>query len=119
MATQEFKIWAQTIVTDSTGMPQRRDLSLEESLTGWLRLEDVSAQKLNQLFNLASVHSNPFAVTPVQISTLVPIPSTALELNGQTITEAEAPNVFATYGATLPDLVSEAITGHTYVVRKS
>ena len=119
MANQELKIWANTLDIDGVaGNAQRRDLIEEEFIDGWKRLAGVSYQQLNQLFYLLTSSSAPIDTAPYLHYTVGnPVPSVALEMNGQTITEAANPILFGYYGGTLPDLRSEAPTNFTYLVR--
>jgi hypothetical protein len=120
MADQALKIWANTINIDSlTNAPQRREISDEEFQDGWLRNANISAQQLNSMFFLLSLYSNPFASAPVLYPDSLAIPDEALELNGQSITEATYPNAYSIYGASLPDLTGDAPTGFTYIIRAS
>ena len=118
MATQEIDIWADTIVLDPIkGNPQRRDIRDEEWLQGWLRMSGVSPQQLNSLFNLLTHYSPPSDICPY------PFPSTGTTtdkmkvMNGQGITQEESPFLFEEYGATLPDMTSDNLTGFVWVVR--
>ena len=120
MASQELKVWSEELVVDGlTNITQRRDLLDEEFLNGWLRKMSISSQQLNQLFYLLSIHANPFPNAPVPYPTSLGIPDTALEMNGQAILEADYPNAFSIYGATLTDITADAPTGFTYIIRKS
>ena len=120
MANQELKIWANTLGIDGVaGNAQRRPLNEEEFIDGWKRLAGISYQQLNQLFYLLSSYASPIDTTPYLHYTIGnPTPSTALELNGQSITSVETPNLFSYYGSTLPDLTANATAGFTYLVRK-
>ena len=120
MADQLFKTWAEKKKNDNlTSSDQRRDIKDEEFQDGWLRLKSVSAQQLNQLFYLASVNCNASYGAPELRYSAAGVPDTALEMNGQAITQLGYPNLFSIYGAALPDLTSEAPSGFTYIVRKS
>lgn len=119
MAIQDLKIWASSLNTDITNSSQRRNIELEEFIVGWLRNDNISFQQLNQLFFLLTSYANPWPNPPVPYPTTLPIPEDALEMNGQAITIGDYPNLFAAYGANLPDISAEAPTGHTYIVRKS
>ena len=119
MANQELKVWANTLDIDGVaGNAQRRDLTEEEFIDGWKRLAGVSYQQLNQLFYLLTSYSSPSDTSPYLHYTVDnPIPTEALEVNGQAIAEATSPNLFNVYGANLPDLRSAAPTNFTYIVR--
>ena len=117
MATQQLKIWAEQLTIDGlSNAPQRKELSTEEFLDGWLRNDSISAQQLNTILHLLTMYSSPFLSTAYCVPS-TPIPEGSLELNGQAITEVDYPNAYAAYGATLPDITSEAPTGFTYVIR--
>ena len=120
MALQELKIWAKTLNNDMlTLTDQRRDIEDEEFLDGWLRTSPASSQQMNQLFYLLTTYANPFPNAPVIYPSALDIPSVALEMNGQTITEEDYPNAFAIYGGTLPNITASAPTGFTYIIRGS
>lgn len=119
-APQELDIWAEVLNTDGvTGTDQRRDLNLEEFRDGILKLVTPSSQQYNQMMFLLSSYSNPFYASPYLIPTTETIPSNALEVDGQTINVVDNPNLFAVYGSTLPNIVADAPTGFTFIVRNS
>lgn len=120
MANQELKIWANTPDIDGVaGNTQRRDLTEEEFIDGWKRLAGVSYQQLNQILYLLTNYSSPSEITPYLFYTGggATLPSTALTMNGQSITSASNPILYEHYGSTLPDMTDDAPTGFVYVVR--
>lgn len=120
MTIQELKVWAENPIQDGVAKNyQRRDLRDEEFMEGWARLAGLTYQEINQLFYLLSSYSSPLSVAPYQhyIASNA-VPSTALEMNGQTISVNDVPELYAYYGATLPDRTGELPTGWTYIVRK-
>lgn len=117
---QELKIWANTLGTDGVaGNTQRRDLTEEEFIDGWKRLSGVSYQQLNQLFFLLTGYSSPSEVAPYLFYTDggATLPSTALTMNGQSISSSSNPILYEHYGSTLPDMTEDAPTGFVYIVR--
>ena len=120
MADQELKSWAGTVSIDGlTNSPQRRDILDEEFLNGWLRNTTVSAQQLNSILYLLSTNALPHPNCASLFPDSTTVPSVALELNGQSITESEYPNAYALYGSTLPNISGDAPTGFTYIIRAS
>ncbi len=119
--TAELYTWASVINTDEgvTDTANRREILPEEALNGWVRDGTISTQQLNSLFYYLTLYASPFPNTPYLMSTKVNTPTNAYELDGSAITQGEAPNLYDIYGATLPDLSSEAPTGHRWVVRIS
>lgn len=118
MADQELKVYAKQIVLDPVkGNPQRRDILDEEWEQGIQRLGGISCQIFNTLMNLITHHSPPSDICPYPFPSSVTIPDVALVMNGQTITETESPYLYAAYGATLPDMTSENLTGFVWCVR--
>lgn len=116
----ELPIWAEIAVEDGvTGTDNRRALLGEEAVNGWVRNGTVSVQQLNSLFYYLTLHSSPYAFSPYLMSTTYTTPSNAYDMDGSTFTEDDAPNLYEIYAGTLPDLSSEAPTGHKWVIRKS
>lgn len=118
--TAELYTWAEVVVTDGvTATDNRREILQEEALNGWVRDGTISTQQLNSLFYYLTLYASPFANTPYLMSTNVNVPTNALEMDGSTITQEESPNLYEIYGATLPDLSTNAPSGHRWVVRNS
>ena len=119
MATQEIDIWADTIVLDPIkGNPQRRDIRDEEWLQGWLRMSGVSPQQLNSLFNLLTHYSPPSDICPYPYPDSKPLGDKILKMDGvTTITQEGSPVLYEEYGATLPDMTADNLTGFVWVVR--
>lgn len=119
MALQLLKVWANNILADSLeGNNQVRSIRDEEWVQGWGRNSGVSSQQLNSLFRLLTQHSAPSDICPYLYPDTELVQSNALELNGQTITQAVTPVLYDIYGTTLPDIASTAPTGFTWIVRK-
>lgn len=119
-APQDLKIWAeQEIIDGVTNTPQRRVLNGEEFNDGILNLVTFTAQQYNSLMFIITTYSNPFYASPTLLPTTEGIPTEALEMDGQAITTEVYPNLFLVYGANLPDIVADAPSGFTYIVRKS
>ena len=119
MALQQLKVWAKQAIPDSVkGNLQFKVLRDEEWLQGFGRLFGPSTQQLNSLFRLLTQYSSPSDICPYLYPDTAFIYSTMLLMDGQTITEEEAPVLFETYGSTLPDLVNEAPPGFVYIIRK-
>ena len=120
MADQILKVWAKEIVPDPVkGNAQRRPIRDEEWLQGWGRLHGASNQQLNTLFNLLTHHAAPSDICAYPFPDTVTITEedAILEMNGQLITEIDQPVLYATYGANLPDMASDNLTGFVWVVR--
>ena len=116
--TTKLNVWCSTTVTDGiTSTDNKREILEEESLNGWVRNGTVSTQQLNSLFYELTLHSNPFANSPFLMSTNVSTPDNAYDMDGSTFVETDAPNLFAIYAGTLPDLNTTAPTAHKYVIR--
>lgn len=116
-----LKIWCQELKVDGvTEAVQRRSLLDEEYENGWLRKQTVSTQQINGLFHQLTGYAKSVRCAPDLFYTGNgnSIPSIALEMNGQSITQEEYPVLFDFYGSTLPDLTSDAPTDFTYTVRK-
>lgn len=119
MADQELEIYAsETIIDDVKGNAQKRPIQPEEWLQGILRLGGITNQHWNTLMNLLTHYSPPADTCPYPHKDGVPIPDVALHMNGQAITQAEYPELFKTYGANLPDMTADNLTGFIWVVRK-
>lgn len=118
MANQELKIWSEDVKNDPiAGNQQRRLITDEEFLDGWLRLTGVSYQQLNQLFYLLTNYAAPVDTAPYLHFSSISVPDSALEMNGQAITEVDNPILYTYYGGTLPDITASAPAGFTYIVR--
>lgn len=116
---QELKVYASTINVDlETNVPQRRDITIEEFNDGLLKLHSFSAQQYNALMFLLTSHAAPHWSCPQLLSTLVTIPDSALEMDGQSFLEVDAPELYTIFAGTLPDIVADAPAGFTYIVRK-
>lgn len=116
-----LKIWCEELKVDGvTEVNQRRPLVEEEFQNGWLRKQPVSTQQVNQLFKELTSYAKSVRCAPDLFYTGNgnTIPSIALEMNGQSITESEYPVLYSFYGTTLPDLTAAAPTDFTYTVRK-
>ncbi len=119
MAFQEIQVWAKNIVNDAVkANAQRRPLRDEEWLQGWGRLMGCSAQHLNSLFHLLTVHAAPSDICPYPYPSTATVPVQALVMDGQAITQAAYPELFAVYGANLPDMTADNLTGMVWIVRK-
>lgn len=119
MALQQLKVWAKQAVPDSVkGNIQFREIRDEEWLQGWGRLLSPTIQQLNSLFRLLTQHSSPSDISPYLYPASGFLYSTMLQMDGQAITEAETPVLFAIYGTNLPDMTADAPTGFVYIVRK-
>lgn len=117
MAAQPLAIWAKNIVIDNqTNTPQRRVLTLEEWSDGLLRDTPFSAQQYNSLLNVLTSHSNPYPNTPYPMKDSITTPEYALEMNGQSFTQEQAPELYEIYTGILDDL-STALAGHKYIIR--
>ncbi len=116
MAEQELKIYAKDSVIDSTkGNTQKREITDEEFLQGVQRLGGVSTQLWNSLLSLVTHYSPPSDTSPYLHKSSQPIPSIALEMNGQATPVDSILRDF--YGTNLDDLTGDAPTGYTYIVR--
>lgn len=116
---QPLRIWCREVVKSAiTNMiPQVRPLVPEEELNGWLNLQTVSVQQLNGLFSQLTTYSAPSPFVFQMISTTTPTPAEALDANGQTLVEANSPELFSHFGATLPDANATAPVGFKFIVR--
>lgn len=115
---QELKVWSETLVIDNVNSsPQRRQLIDSEFNRGWTYQQTVTAQQVNQLMYLLTIYSSPSPATPFLYPDTLPIPAIALEMDGQ----ATPPDSILAdmYGANLPDIVADAPTGFTYIVRNA
>ncbi len=118
MAIQEIQVWAKNVVLDSIkNNAQRREIKAEEWLQGWGRLHSATAQHLNSLMHLLTHHAPPSDVCPYPYPSTATIPSQALQMDGQAITQAVSPQLFETYGGTLPDMTADNLTGMVWIVR--
>jgi hypothetical protein len=118
MADQLLKVWAKNTVLDPVKQnAQRREIREEEWLQGLGRLFGFTAQHVNTLFNLLSHHSAPSDICPYVFPSGGVLTSEMLHMNGQTITEADQPYLFAEYGATLTDMTADNLTGFIWIVR--
>lgn len=119
--SSELPIWASTVVTDAvTNTDNRREILDEEALNGWVRDGTISTQQLNSLFYYLTLHSAPYANCPYLMSTTTAVPTNALEMDGSvTLTSDDNPNLYSIYGDTLPDLSSDAPSGHRWVIRNT
>lgn len=120
MAIKELDIWAKELVLDiETNSEQRRNLNPEEYENGWLYRDEVSAQQMNSLFYLITLHSKSVSQSPELIPSTATIPTISLEwVDGGTIDEVAHPELYAYYGSTFPTLQSTAPSGWKYIVRK-
>lgn len=118
MAEQEIQIFAKQVVLDPVkGSPQRRPLRDEEWLQGWARLQGVTNQQLNMLFNLLTHYAPPSDICPYPFPQGATIPTEALVMDGQAITQQDQPILYAAYGSSLPDMTADNLTGFLWVVR--
>lgn len=116
---QNLKIWAKSLTPDpEKGNTQRRIIKDEEFESGMLKGESFSAHIINQMFFLFSSHSTPHPNCVFLLKDGITVPDTLLKMDGSVIIESEAPVLHALYGGTLPDLTSQNITGHVWVIRK-
>ena len=116
---QELKIWSEVLVKDEvTQITQRFDIAPEQFKEGLLRNYGLSAQQYNQLMYLLSSYAAPSPICPFLFPEAAPIPTIALEMDGQVIVPEITPELSAAYGSTLPNLKDEAPAGFTYLVRK-
>lgn len=119
MADYPLKIWAHTEVLDSLiGNAQKRQITDEEWTQGIPRLGGISAQQLNTLFYLLSSYAPPADICPYPYPASLQIPDEALEMDGQVITRADYPVLYAAYGARLPNMSSDNLSGFRWIVRK-
>lgn len=120
MAIQELDTWAKNLQLDvPTNAYQRRDLLPEEYEYGWLYEDVVTAQQLNSLMYLLTLHSKSVPQSPELIPDTKTTPTVALDwVDGATIDENLYPELFAYYGATFPVLQATEPSGWKYIVRK-
>lgn len=120
MAVQDLRVWCQDLYLDPVTMTtQRRDLSPEESMNGWLRNATISNQQMNQLHYLETIHAKASPFSPDMIPDTKPAPSVAYDwVDGAAISETESPELYAYYGATFPVLQANAPSGWKYIIRK-
>lgn len=115
---QELRVWSETLITDSVnGSPQRRQLIDSEFNRGWTYQQTVTAQQVNQLMYLLTIYSSPSPATPFVYPDTLPVPDIALEMNGQATPAGSI--LEEMYGANLPNIVADAPTGFTYIVRNA
>lgn len=118
MADQNLKIWALNTVLDGVkGNAQKRLIQAEEWLQGWGRLNGVTNQHLNSLFNMITHYAAPIDTCPYPYKDTAIIPDEALHMNGQTISQTDQPELFKVYGNTLTDMTADNLTGHIWIVR--
>lgn len=118
MAAQSLGIWAEVVTIDNqTNTPQRRMITLEEWRDGLLRDASFSAQQYNSIMNVLSSHSSPNSNSPYLLRTSEDVPDYALEMNGQSFLQADAPELYDIYTGTLDDMTTDAPAGYTYIIR--
>lgn len=119
MPVQNLQQWSYQITVDpATENVQRRDIQDKEFLQGWLNLETVSVQQLNQLFFLLTSYC-PKVVTHVYfIDAGKSVPDTVISADGRTFTQEEAPLLFEQYAGTMPDFTASTPTGLIAVMNK-
>lgn len=115
---EDLYIWCQEKKLDPvTEIFQRRPLELEEYQNGWVRMDTVSGQQVNELLYLLSSRATCLPCTPELVLSSDVVPDTAvLWVNGGVIDETETPILFERYGTTFPTLT--APSGWKYIVRK-
>ena len=118
MAAQPLGIWAEVITIDNqTNTPQRRLITLEEWRDGLLRDTSFSAQQYNSVLNVLCSHSNPNPNSPYLLRTSETVPTYALEMDGQSFLQADAPELYNIYTGVLDDMTADAPAGYTYIIR--
>lgn len=119
MADYPLKIWAtQDVVDGVIGNVQKRAIKDEEWRQGIPRLGGITNQQFNTLMYLLSSYSPPSDICPYPYPASKAIPAEALQMNGQSITQAEYPVLVGHYGTTLPDMTADNLTGFVWIVRK-
>lgn len=120
MAIQELQTWAKNLQLDApTNSYQRRDILPEEYEYGWLYEDVVTAQQLNSLFHLITLHAKSVPQSPELIPATTPVPNISLDwVDGATIDETLYPELYAYYGSTFPTLQANAPSEWKYIVRK-
>jgi len=120
MAIQELDIWSKNLELHvPTNSYQRRDILPEEYEYGWLYEDVVTAQQLNSILRLVTLHSKSIPQSPELIPDTKTTPTIALDwVDGGTIDETRYPELYDYYGATFPTLQSTAPSGWKYIVRK-
>ncbi len=119
MANQELQVWSKNLVQDPiSNSQQRRPITDEEFLEGWGRLFGVSAQQMNQMFYLLSSYAPPSDICPYPYPSSKALTTEMLHMNGQSINSTDTPELFNAYGAALPDMTADNLTGFVWVVRK-
>jgi len=118
MADQDLELWAkETFLDPVKGNPQKRTIRDEEWLQGLGRLSGISNQIFNTLMNLVTHYSAPSDICPYPYPVTSVLTSNMLQMDGQAITEIDQPELYAHYGATLPDMTADNLTGFVWVVR--
>lgn len=118
MAEQELKIWALEDTQDPVkGNDQKRTIREEEWLQGLGRLHGFTAQQINTMFNLLTHFSPPADLCVFLHPAGGVLPSTALRMNGQSITLEDQPILYNAYGPNLPDMTAEDLAEFYWVVR--
>lgn len=119
MAITKLPVIAQVITHDSvTETDNRRDLREEELLYGWVRGQTLTTQQFNAAMHLLSSYSSPVAFAPYLQPTSIATEDNAVEwVDGATLVQADTPELFEYYGATMPALGTPP-TGWKYVVRR-
>lgn len=116
---EELKIWSSVLNTDGvTNVDQRRELTTNEYIDGWLRGASPTAPQVNELFylitGLAGVHYSQVTLIASNVTT----PSIAIDCDGGAIDAGEMPLLSLVYGANTPDLTSWAPPGFKAVLRR-
>ncbi len=119
MPLQDLKTWCRDLVVDpETQNIQRRDINSNEFQQGWLRLDTISAQQLNQLFYLLTSYSSRVVTQVYFVDSSKPIPDTVIRADGSSFLKETAPLLFEIYAGTMPDFTNSAPSGTTPVMNK-
>ncbi len=119
MPLQDLRTWCRDLVVDAeTQNIQRRDINSNEFQQGWLRLDTISAQQLNQLFYLLTSYSNRVVTQVYFVDSSQTIPNTVIKADGGSFVENDAPLLFEIYNGTMPDFTNSAPNGTTPVMNK-
>ena len=119
MPLQDLKTWCRDLVVDAETLnTQRRDINSNEFQQGWLRLDSISAQQLNQLFYLLTSYSSRVVTQVYFVDSNQSIPQTVIKADGGSFLKEEAPLLFEIYGGTMPNFTNSAPSGTTPVMNK-
>jgi hypothetical protein len=119
MPLQDLNTWCRDLIIDSeTENVQRRDINSNEFQQGWLRLDTISTQQLNQLFYILTSYSNRVITQVYFVDSAKPIPNTVIKADGGSFLEEDAPLLFEIYKGTMPNFINAAPAGTTPVMNK-